>query len=361
MRIGMIAPPWIPVPPPAYGGTESVVDGIAAGLTALGHEVLLAAAPGSTCPVQLVATAHRLTSRQIGDLEAEHHHVRRAYAAMRAADVDIVHDHTLLGPAYGSRVIDVPIVTTAHGPFDEEMLARYRRLPPEVLVVAISAHQASKATGVTISRVIHHGIDHRSITPGDGQGGYLAFLGRMTPSKGVPEAIAVARAAGVPLKIGAKLREPAERSYFDRRVAPLLGDGCEYLGELNRDEKFKLLRSAMALLNPIQWDEPFGMVMIEAMATGTPVIATPRGAAPEIVEEGVTGFLRESLPGLAAAVSAVGQLDRRTVRASVAQRFSQDRLASDYAAFFADVLANRAAPLSGPSPEELSDDFSVAG
>ena len=366
MRIGIIAPPWIPVPPPAYGGTESVIDGIAIGLADLGHEVVLVAAPGSACRVEVISTSRKPTPRQIGDLSIEHHHIRRAYAALRSAAVEVVHDHTLLGPPFGNKVSGVPIVTTVHGPFDRDMLARYRNMPPEVRIVAISEHQASTAAGVNIGRVIHHGIDYRSISPGDGSGGYLAFLGRMTPSKGVAEAIAVAREAGVPLKIAAKMREPAEHEFFRRQVAPLLGEDCEYLGELSREEKFDLLRSARALINPIQWDEPFGMVMIEAMATGTPVIGTPRGAAPEIVDEGVSGFLKSSLSELAAAVSQVGQLDRQAVRDRVVQNFSQDRLARDYADYFIDVLADRSPSSRQPvrgglAGQPLDDGYDVAG
>jgi glycosyltransferase involved in cell wall biosynthesis len=338
MRIGMIAPPWIPVPPPAYGGTELVVDGISAGLAGLGHDVVLVAAPGSTCPVQRVTTSRHVTPRQIGDLEAEQHHVRRAYAALRSEGVELIHDHTLSGPLIGVRVSTAPIVTTVHGPFDRDMLARYRSMPPEVRIVAISASQAGSASGVTISTVIHHGIDLGSISSGDGKGGYFAFLGRMTPEKGVGQAIAVARAAGVPLKIAAKMREPAERSYFERCVAPLLGGECEYVGELSRTEKYDFLGQATALLNPIQWDEPFGMVMIEAMAAGTPVVSTPRGAAPEIVEDGVTGCLRTEIADLAEALTTASGLNRQVVRDEVAARFSQERMAADYAAFFEAVV-----------------------
>lgn len=372
MRIGVIAPPWIPIPPPAYGGTELVIDGISAGLACQGHDVVLVAAPGSTCPVQRVTTSRRATSRQIGDLEAEHHHVRRAYAALKSEGVDLIHDHTLSGPVIGARVSTAPIVTTVHGPFDRDMLARYRSMPPEVRIVAISASQASFASGVRISTVIHHGIDHRSITPGDGKGGYFAFLGRMTPEKGVGQAIAVARAAGVPLKIAAKMREPAERRFFDQHVAPLLGADCTYVGELSRAEKYEFLGQAIALLNPIQWEEPFGMVMIEAMATGTPVVCTPRGAAPEIVEDGVTGWLRSSVVGLAEALATAAGLNRQVVRDRVAARFSQERMAADYAAFFEAVLneavlTRRSDARHRPSARELlagepvDDGLSAAG
>lgn len=337
MRVGIVAPPWIPVPPPAYGGTEAVIDAIAVGMAELGHEVWLAATRDSTCQVNRVAVGTAPT-RPIGDLGAERNHVARAYTGLMSAQVDVIHDHTLIGPVYGDRATSIPIVTTVHGPFDEAMLARYRNMPADVSIIAISRHQASTARGVRIDTVIHHGVDHRAISPGPGDGGYLAFLGRMTPSKGVPEAIAVARASGVPLKIAAKMREPAEREFFDSAVAPLLGQDCEYLGELSREDKYALLGAAMALLNPIQWDEPFGMVMIEAMAAGTPVIATPRGASPEIVEDGITGYLRPDIRGLAEAIPLVTALDRRIVRSRVEERFSRERLALDHVAFFKTVI-----------------------
>ncbi|MHA6667889.1 glycosyltransferase [Homoserinimonas sp. A447] len=350
MRIGIIAPPWIPVPPPAYGGIEEVVDGLARGLHGLGHDVLLAAGAGSTCAVSRIAATERCAPRPIGDVESERHHVVLAYAACRHAGVDVVHDHTLCGPGYGGRPRGVPNVTTVHGPFTREMRRLYGSLPPDVAIVAISQHQASTAAGVRINRVIHHGIDVTAIRPGDGAGGYLAFLGRMTPAKGVREAILIARNSGVPLKIAAKMREPREWDYFSSVIAPMLGGDVEYLGELNRVEKYALLGSALALLNPIQWPEPFGMVMIEAMATGTPVIATPRGAAPEIIEDGRTGMLRERAADAVAAIHEVGSLNRSTVRRRVEQRFSLEIFARAHARFYEDLGASSLAGAAVGAP-----------
>jgi len=217
MRIGLIAPPWIPVPPPAYGGTESVIDRLARGLVRDGHDVRLAAAANSTCPVRLVAGTDEAAdgAPANGGAVTELRHVVTSYAAM--GDVDVIHDHTMCGPVYRHRPVGVPVVTTNHGPFDDTLNPIYRALR-DVPVIAISHSQASTAHGARIAAVIHHGIDVAAVPEGRGRGGYAGFLGRMSPDKGPREAALIARAAGVPLKMAAKLREPAERAYFDPEI-----------------------------------------------------------------------------------------------------------------------------------------------
>jgi glycosyltransferase involved in cell wall biosynthesis len=342
MRIGLIAPPWVPVPPPAYGGTESVVDRLARGLVRTGHEVLLAAAANSSCPVPQVEGTGVATevAPVCADTIIELRHVIRSYDSM--TDVDIVHDHTLVGPLYGHAPVRTPVVTTAHGPFDANLGPVYRAMRG-VAVVAISHHQAATADGVPVARVIHHGIDVDSVPVGRGVGGYASFLGRMSPEKGPREAALVARAAGVPLRMAAKLREPAEREYFDAQVKPLLGSEVEFLGELGCAEKLELLGGSFALLNPMQWAEPFGLVMIEALATGTPVVATPVGSAPELVDDGVTGYLRTGLSQLAAALVDAADLDRADCRAVAVRRFSSERMVADHVQLYEELL-------SGPTP-----------
>jgi glycosyltransferase involved in cell wall biosynthesis len=203
--------------------------------------------------------------------------------------------------------------------------------------VAISHHQASTAGDIPIARVIHHGIHVETIPVGPG-GDSACFVGRMNPSKGLPEAISIAQRAGIPLRIAAKMREPAEQEYFDEVVRPVLGSNAEYLGELDAAEKYELMGSSLALLSPIQWDEPFGLVMIESMATGTPVVSTGRGSVPEIVDEGRTGYIRDDLDGLAEALGRVTDLDRSASRASVEARFTARRMAADYIALFEDLV-----------------------
>ena len=342
MRIAVIAPPWLPVPPPAYGGTELVLDGLCRGLAAAGHEVLLCATGDSTCPVDKYWTFDRHLGVEHARPAAELQHVVDAYDAAVAWGADVVHDHTITGLAWSLQHRDLPVVTTNHGPFDGELAALYRRFGDHVPVVAISHHQASTAGDVPVAAVIHHGVDVAATRRGPGAGGYALFLGRMSPDKGVDTAIEVARRAGVPLRIAAKMREPAERAFFESEVAPRLGRDVEYVGEVGGADKAALLGDAVCLLNPIRWPEPFGMVMIEAMAAGTPVVGTPSGAAPEIVDDGTTGYLRTTVDGLADAVVDAARLDRQACRRRVEERFSLARMAADHLDLYREVVDGRA-------------------
>jgi glycosyltransferase involved in cell wall biosynthesis len=333
MRIAIIAPPWVPVPPPAYGGTEAVLDALATGLQAVGHDVLLFATGDSTCQVPTAWTLPSAVGTVGMGPATEINHVVHAFAAVQDWGADLVHDHTLVGPLYANR-FPVPVVTTNHGPFDGELGPYYRVIGPKVPIVAISDHQASTAQATPIAAVIHHGIDTTSHQVGAGRGGYALFLGRMTPEKGVHVAARVARAAGLPLKIVAKRREPAEQAYFDQAVAPLLGCGVEYLGEVGGTEKIRLLGDALCLLNPVQWPEPFGMVMIEALACGTPVVATPCGSVPEIVDDRVTGFVRTTEAGLVDALHQVGEIDRALCRRSADERFTAARMVTEHLSLY---------------------------
>lgn len=352
MRIGLIAPPWLPVPPPRYGGTEVVVDGLARGLLAAGHDVLLAAPEGSTCPVPLVPgmAAPGARSAATWSATAELYHVARAYAAL--AGVDLVHDHTVAGPFFRYRPDALPVITTSHGPFSSLLGDLYRLMGPDVAMVAISHRQAADAAGVRIARVIHHGIDVDAVPVGDGGGGYAAFLGRMSPDKGPREAILIARRAGYRLLMSARILGREEQDYFDSRIAPLLGPEVEFLGELTTAEKYRLMGGAVAFLNPIQWPEPFGLVMIEALATGTPVVGTGSGAAPEIVDDGVTGYLRSGIGELADALSLAPGLDRRACRRAAELRFSTGRMVADHISLYEEILRGG---LPGHSPESPPD------
>ncbi|MBT2538864.1 glycosyltransferase family 4 protein [Arthrobacter sp. ISL-69] len=342
MRIGLIAPPWIQVPPPSYGGIEAVVDVLARGLTAAGHEVLLAAAAGSTCPVRQVPGVAAGDPGRTGLCADELRHVVFAYEAMHG--VDIVHDHTLAGPLYRHRPTNTPLVATAHGPLAGAAQGFYQAMTADCSLIAISHHQANSAPGVRISRVIHHGIDTAEVPVGQGEGGYTCFLGRMHPDKGLLQAIRAARLARMPLRIGAKMCSRDEHEYFRAVIEPLLGPDVEFLGELNTAEKYALLGGAVALLNPIQWPEPFGMVMIEALAAGTPVVATRRGSAPEIIDDGATGFLGSGLREVAAALTMAGRLDRRACRRAAETRFSSRRMVSEHLQLYKEVIIGSPAP-----------------
>ena len=336
MRIAIIAPPWVSVPPAAYGGTETVLDTLARGLQASGHEVLLCATGDSTCPVPRTAVVPTAIGIGTGGPASEIRHVAHAYA--QAMDCDVIHDHTLVGPFYAQRFPLARIVTTNHGPFEGELGDVYRALGESTQVIAISSHQASTAWGVNLAAVIHHGVDPAEFPVGAG-GDYAVFLGRMSASKGVATAARVARTAGIPLLIAAKMNEAPEHEYFDQFVRPLLGHGVEYLGEVGAAEKKTLLGSARCLLNPIAWPEPFGMVMIESLACGTPVVATPCGAVPEIVRHQVTGFIAEDEMALADAVDRSGDLDRRNCRRAIEGHFSARRMVDDHVALYEQLVA----------------------
>lgn len=338
MRIAIIAPPWLPVPPPAYGGTEAVVDVLARGLCAAGHDVLLFATGDSTCPVPTRWVLDRAAGTEAATPATEIRHVINAYDAALEWDADVIHDHTLSGPMYGRR-FGIPVVTTNHGPFDGELRDLYRAIAADVPVIALSRDHAGPADH-PIAAVIHHGVDVNAFPVGSGEGEYAAFLGRMNPDKGVHLAAAVARRAGMPLRIAAKMREPAERDYFDHQVRPLLGGDIEYLGELGGLDKLELLGHATCLLNPLQWSEPFGMVMVEALACGTPVVATPYGSVPELVIDGETGYVRP-VEGLADAVVAAGQLDRNRCRADAEDRFSARRMVADHVRLYTEMVERR--------------------
>ncbi len=339
MHIGLLAPPWAPVPPSAYGGTEAVVDRLARGMQAAGHRVTLFTTGDATCEVDRRWVYERSEGMRIGAAVVELRHLVHGYEALRHCD--IVHDHTVVGPVYAERFGELPVVTTNHGPFDAELLDVYRSVAHRVPIVAISQAQAATARGLPLAGVIHHGIDVDRFEVGRGDGGYLLFLGRMTPDKGAEQAARVARRAGMPLVIAAKMREAPERHYFEERVRPLLGPDVEFVGEVGGQAKADLLAGAVGLLNPIQWPEPFGLVMIEALAAGTPVVVTPRGAAPEIVDHGTTGFLAETEDELVDAVGRLGTLDRAGCRAAVEARFSTTKMVDEHLALFDRVLTAR--------------------
>ena len=350
MKIGFIAPPWIAVPPRSYGGTESVIDRLARGCQAHGHDVLLFTTGDATCPVPRAWVYPHAIPESIGDAAHEVHHVTRAYEVLR--DCDIIHDHTVTGPMYASaRHPDLRVVTTSHGPFDPVMTDVYRAPVNPVPLIAISEAQAASAD-LPVTRVIHHGIDVDDVRVGAGDGGYFAFLGRMTPDKGPVQAATVAQEAGVRLLMAAKMAEPRERQYFDAEVRPLLGGQIEYVGEVGPEDRSALLSGAVGLVNPIQWAEPFGLVMIEALAAGTPVLACPRGAAAEIVDHGVTGFLCPRFSQMVDAIPHTASIDRSACRRVVEQRFSTDRMVREHLQLYEELVASAPArdlPLAGTS------------
>ncbi len=336
MRIGLIAPPWLTVPPRAYGGTEAVIAELAVALSAAGHDVILAAASDSTVPVPLLPGTAPADPERIGVDLPELRHVALAYGAFDELGVDVVHDHTIIGPLYRYRG-RAPVVTTAHGIFDDEAIDVYRRISVDTAIVAISHRQAELARPVPIHAVVHHGIDPTTIPVGNG-GDYACFVGRMDPTKGIVDAIRIANRAQLPLRIAAKVRSSGERAYFTDVVSPLLGPNIDYMGEIDHASKFALLGGARVFLNPIRWEEPFGMVIIEALFAGTPVVTNRIGSAPELIRDGVTGYLCDGVDECVDAVRAVSNIDRAACRTDAETRFSAKRMADEYLQIFTDVI-----------------------
>jgi glycosyltransferase involved in cell wall biosynthesis len=337
MRIGLIAPPWTPVPPPLYGGIELVVDELARGFSQAGHDVVLFTTGDSTCPVERRWVLPTAEGMRIGAAVPELRHALAAYEAL--PECDVIHDHTLAGPLFASaRQLATPVVTTVHGPFNEELIDLYSAMGEPVSIVAISEAQRRAAPQIPVTRVIHHGIDAADFPVGDGRGDgdgpYCLFLGRMAADKGAHRAIAVARKAGMRLLMAAKMREQWEMRYFTEMVEPLLGPDAVYLGEVPHERKLELLGSATALLFPIRWNEPFGLVMLEAMACGTPVLAFPEGAAPEVVADGVTGRLCADEADMVEALNEIHRIERANCRAAVQSYFSTERMVADHIGLF---------------------------
>lgn len=342
LRVGVVAPPWVPVPPPDYGGTELVVDQLCRGLVAARCEVVLVTTGDSTCPVERRWHVARAVGTN-APVQAEAAHVAFAYRELARAGVDVVHDHTVLGPMWGAeRAAGAPTVATIHGPLQDGLAGYYRAVGARVALVAISAAQAAAAPSVPVAEVIHHGIDVEAVPVGPGDGGYAVFLGRMSPQKGVVVAIRAARRAGRRLVIAAKMWEPDEVRYFEREVSPLLGADVTYVGQVAGAAKYELLGRAEALLNPISWHEPFGLVMAEALACGTPVLAFPHGSAPEIVDDGRTGFVCADEDDLATRLAEVRSLDRAACRAAAEARFSRRRMVARHLDLYRRVLGDAA-------------------
>ena len=337
MRVAELPGPWTPIPPPLYGGVETVVDHLALALQAAGHQVTLYTTADSTCAVPRRAVLGEAEGDRIGHTLPELRYVLDAYAQLE--QVEVIHDHTLLGPFHAQQATDIPVVATIHGPLDGELGPIYRRIAAQVSLVAISESQRAAAPDIPIARVIHHGVDTTAFPFRAEADDYFLFLGRLDPDKGAHRAIAAATKAGVPLVLAGKMRAPHERAYFEAEVRPHLdSERIWYLGEVPHRRKLDLLAKARCLLMPIRWPEPFGMVVLEALACGTPVLAFPAGAVPEIVDHGRTGLLCGDEADMAEGILEVGLLDRCACRAEVEQRFSARRMAAEYAELFSWVV-----------------------
>ncbi len=333
MRIAQVAPLYESVPPEGYGATERVVHYLTEALVALGHHVTLFATADSTTSAELVPICERGLWRDGRVWDTLTHHVREVEAVIqRAACFDVVHFH--IDPLYfpSARRLPCAHLTTMHGrllPADHGPLLRQFSEAP---LVSISDSQRRPIPWANWQATIHHGLPPDAFSLNENHEDYLLFIGRMMPEKRPDLAIEIARRAGLRLKMAAKIH-PGEKAYFDNEVAPLIEANREvvdYVGEVSGAARIELMSKARALLFPVQWPEPFGMVMIEAMACGTPTIAFRNGAVPEVLEEGVTGYMVEGVDAAVEAVARLDEIDRRQCRLAFDARFTDARMARDY-------------------------------
>ncbi len=341
LRIAMIAPPWFTVPPQGYGGVENMCADLVDGLVGRGHEVTLIGAgmPGTKAG-RFVPTYLEPPSGRLGEPLPEVLHTAAVARILASLDVDLVHDHTLAGPLL-ARGRAVPTVVTMHGPVADEPGEYYRQLGDTISLVAISAAQRRAAPDLAWRGTVHNAVDVTSFPFRADKDEMVLFLGRLHPDKGVHLAIDAARGAGLPLVIAGKCSEPVELEYFRAFVEPRLGPDVTIFGPADAAQKRDLLGRATALVFPILWEEPFGMVMIEAMACGTPVVALRRGAVPEVVVDGVTGLLCDDPRDLPAAITAARDLSPRACRAHVESHFDAASMVAGYEAVYREVLVPR--------------------
>ncbi len=344
LRIVLVAPPYFDVPPSGYGGVEAVVADLADMLVARGHRVTLLGAGQPGTAAKFVALWDRTMAHRLGEPYPEVMHalkVRSAIADIAACDgVDIVHDHTFAGPINAPvyRALGVPTVVTVHGPIDDDLYPYYRELGGDVGLVAISDRQRELAPDLNWIGRVHNALRIDDWPFQTDKREYALFLGRYAPYKGAHLALQAAHAAGIPLVLAGKCNEPAEKEYFEDCVRPLLTDDDHVFGEADAVSKRRLLAGARCLLFPIQWEEPFGIVMIEAMVCGTPVVALRGGAVAEVVVDGVTGFVRDRVEELPAAIEGCRTLDPQACRQHVAAHFDVARFASSYEQIYRNAL-----------------------
>jgi glycosyltransferase involved in cell wall biosynthesis len=339
MHIAQIAPLTEAIPPKLYGGTERVVSWLTEELIALGHDVTLFASGDSVTSAQLDAVWPRAL-RLDGSVRDPNalHMLMLEHVYQRAADFDFLHFHLDYYPFSLFSRQATPFTTTLHGRLDlpehQPVFDAFSSVP----VVSISNSQRRPLPQACWVGTVHHGLPERLLTPQPVKPSYFAFLGRIAPEKGIDRAIRIAQHCGVPLKVAAKV-DKADREYFDEHIEPMMKSGnVEFIGEIGDHEKSQFLSGAIVLLVPIDWPEPFGLVMIEAMACGTPVIAFNRGSVPEVIDDGLTGFIVEDINGAIGAVDRLTHLSRENIRLQFEQRFTARRMAQDYLAVYRSLM-----------------------
>ena len=358
MRIAQIAPLVERVPPLLYGGTERVVSALTEELVRRGHEVTLFASGDSVTDARLVPITERAL-RLDQSVQDPYAHTMRQLGTIfaHAADFDLIHNHLDYFAWPFARLVHTPVVTTMHGRLDLPDLAAVTRDYREQPLVSISDSQRDPLPWANWAATVYNGIDLTPYPFHDRHGAYFAFIGRIAPEKNLEGAIEIARATGIPLKIAAKV-DPVDEDYYQNEIKPRIdGSLIEYVGEIGEHEKGAFLGPAYALLFAVDWPEPFGLAMAEAMACGTPVLGLRRGSVPEVVQDGVTGFVCDSEGALAAAARRIPELDRRACRRHVETRFSAAAMADGYEAVYRELARKPAsdaivhqAPAMGVAP-----------
>jgi glycosyltransferase involved in cell wall biosynthesis len=342
MRIAVLAPVWFPVPPTGYGGIEWVVWLLADGLADAGHDVTLFAAGQSHTKAKLEYVYLEAPSDEIGHSMPEMRHLLNCYA--RQDEFDLINDHTgIVGAAVGG-ALRTPVAHTVHGPLDGIPGAIYEQLgvvAPSVGLISISMNQRRPKPHLNWIANCPNGLDFELYPFAPHRGDYLFFLGRMSPDKGAHRAVMTAIETGLPLKLAGKMREPVERQYFDEYVRPHLSGQIEYVGEVSHGEKVELLQHARATLFPIDWEEPFGLVMIESMACGTPVVAARWGAVPEVIENGRSGIIVDDWSRAGAALAEADAISPESCRAYAEELYGPARMVRDYLAAYERMFESR--------------------
>jgi glycosyltransferase involved in cell wall biosynthesis len=330
IHIAMVAPPYFNVPPNAYGGIEIVVADLVDALVARGHKVtLIGAGNHGTRAQRFYPTCDIGPADQLGEAMPEIIHTARVASILEALDVDVIHDHTMAGPLMARGRL-TPTVVTAHGPVNGDFRELYRSLGDTVQLVAISAAQRSSAPDLAWSGTVHNAVRSDTFPFRTVKDDYAVFLGRFHPEKAPHLAIDAARAAGLPIVLAGKCSEPAERAYFSREIEPRIGRDVTIYGIANAVAKRRLLSRAACLVFPICWEEPFGLVVIEAMACGTPVVALGRGSVPELIVPGQTGIVVDDPDDLPEGILQARELEPAVCRKHVEAGFTVEVMAEGY-------------------------------
>lgn len=349
MRIGVLSPPWIPVPPSGYGGIEWVVSLLVEELVARGHDVTLFAGGESRTKAELISVFDESPTARMHQNVPDARHAARAIREIvsRAGSsraFDVLHDHSACIAVAAAPALPVPVVHTLHGAFTEEMKAFYRDVSDAATFVAISRVQREGMPELPVAAIVPNSADVESFPFVRSKDDYLVCLGRVTRDKGQDTAVAVAKRTGIPLVLAGKVDPGADAKWFDGEILPHIdGQLVRFEGEVPDERKKELLSRARAALFPIRWPEPFGLVMIEAMSCGTPVIANGYGAVPEVVTDGVTGFVTHGEDDMVRALDRLREIDPEACRRDVMARFSPAVMADGYERVYAQAIASFAA------------------